>query len=131
MSELPLARKFDDPFLTAKGEQRAWVSLKGLETLWFNTGTLCNLTCRHCYIESSPKNDRLVYLSAAEIDTYLDEIESLPLGTHLIGFTGGEPFMNPALPAMLDLTLERGFRALVLTNAMRPMHKVKPALLAL
>ena len=39
--------------------------------------------------------------------------------------------MNPDLPAMLDLALARGFRALVLTNAMKPMHKMKPALLAL
>ena len=60
-------RKFRDPFLTAKGERRAQVALKVLETLWFNTGTLCNLTCHHCYIESSPKNDRLVYLTAAEV----------------------------------------------------------------
>ena len=70
-------------------------------------------------------------MSAAEIAEYLDEIESLRLGTKLIGFTGGEPFMNPELPAMLDIALARGFRALVLTNAMKPMHKMKPALLAL
>ena len=49
--------KFRDPRLTAKGERRAWVALKRLRTLWFNTGTLCNLTCRNCYIESSPRND--------------------------------------------------------------------------
>ena len=60
-------RKFRDPLVTAAGERRAQVALKSLDTLWFNTGTLCNLTCRHCYIESSPKNDRLVYLSAAEV----------------------------------------------------------------
>ena len=60
-------RKFQDPFLTASGERRAQVALRALETLWFNTGTLCNLTCGHCYIESSPKNDRLVYLTAAEV----------------------------------------------------------------
>ena len=53
-------------------ERRAQVALKSLDTLWFNTGTLCNLTCRHCYIESSPKNDRLVYLSVAEVAEYLD-----------------------------------------------------------
>jgi hypothetical protein len=124
-------RKFQDPLVTAAGERRARVALKSLDTLWFNTGTLCNLTCRHCYIESSPTNDRLVYLSAGEVNEYLDEIETLALGTRLIGFTGGEPFMNPALPAMLESCLERGFRALVLTNAMKPMHKMKPALLAL
>ena len=123
--------KFKDLLVTARGEQRAHVALKSLETLWFNTGTLCNLTCRNCYIESSPKNDRLVYLTAAEVASYLDEIERDRHGTRLIGFTGGEPFMNPELPAMLDDVLSRGFKAMVLTNAMEPMHKMKRALLDL
>lgn len=123
--------KFKDAFTTAKGEQRAHVELKALDTLWFNTGTLCNLTCRNCYIESSPRNDRLVYLTAAEVGDYLDEIERDGHATRLIGFTGGEPFMNPELPAMLDDVLSRGLKAMVLTNAMKPMHKMKPALLAL
>jgi hypothetical protein len=123
--------KFDNPFITATGERRAWVSLKGLETLWFNTGTLCNLTCQHCYIESSPRNDRLVYLTAAEVAEYLDEIAAGGFRTSLIGFTGGEPFMNPALPAMLEDVLSRGLPALVLTNAMKPMMKCKAALLKL
>src|SRR5271166_1352782 len=135
MTEPPLSqldpRKFQDPFITVKGERRARVSLKSLDTLWFNTGTLCNLTCQHCYIESSPKNDRLVYLTAAEVAEYLDEIEAGGLTTSLIGFTGGEPFMNPELPRMLEDALSRGFRALVLTNAMKPMTKCKPALLKL
>ena len=60
-------RKFRDPLVTVAGEKRAQVALKSLDTLWFNTGTLCNLTCRHCYIESSPTNDRLAYLGAAEV----------------------------------------------------------------
>jgi len=123
--------KFQDPFRTAKGEPRAQVALRSLETLWFNTGTLCNLTCQHCYIESSPKNDRLVYLTAAEVAEYLDQIEDSRLSTSLIGFTGGEPFMNPELPGMLEDVLSRGFRTLVLTNAMKPMAKCKPALLKL
>jgi uncharacterized Fe-S cluster-containing radical SAM superfamily protein len=123
--------KFKDALVTAKGEQRAHVGLKALETLWFNTGTLCNLTCRNCYIESSPRNDRLVYLSAAEVASYLDEIARDGHATRLIGFTGGEPFMNPELPAMLDDVLWRGLKAMVLTNAMKPMHKMKPALLSL
>jgi uncharacterized Fe-S cluster-containing radical SAM superfamily protein len=124
-------RKFQDPFVTAKGDRRAHVTLQRLETLWFNTGTLCNLTCANCYIESSPRNDRLTYLTTAEIAEYLDEIEQEGLGTELIGFTGGEPFMNPSLPAMLDQALSRGYRVLVLTNAMKPMHKKKAALLSL
>jgi hypothetical protein len=48
------SEKFDHPTITAKGEERAWVRLEKLETLWVNTGTLCNIECVNCYIESSP-----------------------------------------------------------------------------
>lgn len=113
--------RFSDPDVTADGKERARVPLVKLETLWFCTGTLCNLTCEHCYIESSPSNDRLVYLSLEEVDSYLDEIDALALGTREIGLTGGEPFMNPAIIAILRSVLSRGFEALVLTNAMTPM----------
>ena len=115
--------KFVDPVLTAKGERRASVDLKQLETLWFNTGTLCNITCQNCYIESSPKNDRLVYLSLADVTTYLDEVRTQGFPVKVIGFTGGEPFMNPDMIAILTETLSRGFETLVLTNAMRPMMR--------
>lgn len=124
-------RKFRDPLVTVKGERRASVGLRALETLWLNTGTLCNLTCRNCYIESSPRNDRLAYLTAAEVRDFLDEIGREGLATHTIGFTGGEPCMNPGLPEMLGDALGRGFEALVLTNAMRPMMKIAGQLQAL
>jgi hypothetical protein len=121
---IPLnAAKFRDPLVTAKGEPRAQVPLLALETLWFNTGTLCNLTCRNCYIESSPTNDALVYLRLAEFEAYLDEISREHLPVHEIGFTGGEPFMNPDMVAMMALAQARGFDVLVLTNAMRPMRR--------
>ncbi|MCC6467688.1 MAG: radical SAM protein [Alphaproteobacteria bacterium] len=123
--------KFRNPDVTAKGERRASVALRALRTLWFNTGTLCNLTCRNCYIESSPANDRLEYLTAAEARGYLDEIAVDGLPTEEIGFTGGEPFMNPDIVAMLDDALGRGFRVLVLTNAMKPMMKRAAELLTL
>lgn len=123
--------KFSDPFRTAKGEERAVVPLHALETLWINTGTLCNITCANCYIESSPRNDRLAYITLAEARTYLDEIERERLGTRLIGFTGGEPFMNKQIVAILEETLARGFEVLVLTNAMRPMQRHKARLLEL
>jgi hypothetical protein len=123
--------KFSDPAFTAKGERRAHVTLGALQTLWLNTGTLCNLTCAGCYIESSPRNDRLAFLTRDEARAFLDEIARDGLPTRLIGFTGGEPFLNPDLPGMLTDVLERGLSALVLTNAMRPMRKQAAALLAL
>lgn len=123
--------KFTSRLWTAKGEPRASIALRALETLWFNTGTLCNIACANCYIESSPRNDRLTYLSLADIKPYLDEIERDRLPTRLIGFTGGEPFMNPAFPAMLEEVLSRGFETLTLTNAMRPMMRRKSVIAGL
>ena len=121
--------KFVDPLRTAGGDPRAHVALRHLDTLWINSGTLCNLACRTCYIESSPRNDALVYPTAAEVEAYLDEAQAL--GTREIGFTGGEPFMNPDLLAMLRSALARGFEVLVLTNAMRPMRHFEADLAAL
>ena len=123
--------KFRDARITAGGETRAHVALKQLEVLWINTGTLCNLACTTCYIESSPRNERLAYISATEVATYLDEIETRALGTSQIGFTGGEPFMNPDIIAMLEDSLRRGFETLVLTNAMKPMEHHRSDLLRL
>jgi organic radical activating enzyme len=125
------AVKFTDPERTADGSPRARVPLVALETLWFNTGTLCNLACANCYIESSPTNDALVYLAAADAGRFLDEIASSGLPTRAIGFTGGEPFMNREIIAMLSDALGRGHDALVLTNAMKPMRRHEAALLAL
>src|SRR3990170_6215916 len=128
----PLA-KFSDPEVTAKGEKRARVALKALRTLWINTGSLCNITCRNCYIESSPENDRLAYITRAEMGAYLDEIGRGSWPVREIGFTGGEPFMNPDIIEMLGDALKRGFSVLVLTNAMQPMlrPRVRDGLTAL
>ena len=115
--------KFSDPEVTAKGEPRASVALNRLDTLWINTGTLCNIECINCYIESSPTNDRLAYFSAQDAARLFDEIHALGLGTREIGFTGGEPFMNPDIIAMLEDALTRGFDVLILTNAMQPMQR--------
>ena len=123
--------KFSDPDITADGGRRAVVVPSGLTTLWFNTGTLCNVTCDGCYIESSPLNDRLSYLSRADAAAFLREGQSLYPELEEIGFTGGEPFMNRELPGMIEDSLTAGYRVLVLTNAMRPMRRHEAALMTL
>lgn len=111
--------KFSDPDRTVRGELRASVGLRHLDTLWINTGSLCNITCVNCYIESSPTNDRLAYIGAGEAHAYFEEAKAA--NTREIGFTGGEPFLNPDFMAMLEDSLSMDFEALVLTNAMQPM----------
>ena len=129
--------KFNHPDITAKGEARASVTFRRIETLWINTGTLCNIECVNCYIHSSPTEDRLVYFTAADAARLFDEAAAIAAesGQSLpeIGFTGGEPFMNPDMLAMMEDALARGHDTLILTNAMQPMMrpKVKQGLVSL
>ncbi len=125
---LLMPQKFRDPRVTASGERRAEVALSGLRTLWINTGTLCNLACEGCYIESSPRNDALAYITRAEVRAVLDEAAATRPELEEVGFTGGEPFMNPDIIGLLEDALAGGWRVLVLTNAMRPMQRHRSAL---
>lgn len=115
--------KFQDKLVTADGQTRASVELRNPETLWFNTGTLCNIECVNCYIASSPTNDALVYITTDEVRDYLDQIEERNWPVREIGFTGGEPFMNPEMIDITRASLERGYEVLILTNAMSPMMR--------
>lgn len=126
--------KFKDKLLTAKGEKRAFVPMTSLETLWFNTGTLCNLKCANCYIESSPTNDRLVYLERSDVAPFLKEIidnKNSRIKTKRIGFTGGEPFLNPNMFEILEETFENSLSALVLTNAYKVIFRSEKKFLSL
>lgn len=117
--------KFQNSLVTADGQTRASVALTNPQTLWFNTGTLCNIECVNCYIASSPTNDALVYITADEVRDYLDQIETRQWPVREIAFTGGEPFMNPQMIDMTRAALERGYDVLILTNAMAPMMRRK------
>ena len=122
-SSVANAGKFLDPDITANGDLRAKVVLSNPETLWFNTGTLCNIACTGCYILSSPTNDALVYLTVNEVEDYLAQLKDRNWGVREIGFTGGEPFMNPDMIPMITASLHRGYDVLILTNAMQPMMR--------
>jgi sulfatase maturation enzyme AslB (radical SAM superfamily) len=90
------------------------VALAHLDELWFQVGgTLCNLECRHCFISCSPHNHTFGFLSLESVRRSLEE--SLRLGVKEYYFTGGEPFLNPDMVAILELTLSYG-PATVLTN---------------
>lgn len=123
ITDLLPAAKFSHPDITAKGETRASVDYRSTKTLWFNTGTLCNIECANCYIESSPVNDRLVYLTLADVLPFLDELDAAGECPVEIGITGGEPFMAPEIITILGAALSRGHTVLVLTNAMQPMMR--------
>lgn len=90
------------------------VPLAHLDDLWFQvSGTLCNLTCHHCFISCSPHNHSFGMLTLAQVKKALDE--SVGLGVKEYYFTGGEPFLNREMVDILELTLRYG-PATVLTN---------------
>ncbi|MEJ2084231.1 MAG: radical SAM protein [Acidobacteriota bacterium] len=92
------------------------VELDALDTLWFQVGgTLCNLACTHCFVSCSPTNHTHEMMSLAEIVPYLEE--GAGLGVKEYYFTGGEPFLNKEMEAILEKTLEFG-PACVLTNGL-------------
>src|SRR5947208_8874277 len=90
------------------------VPLAHLDDLWFQVaGTLCNLTCRHCFISCSPHNHNFDFLTLETVRHALEE--SVTLGVKEYYFTGGEPFLNRDMVDILELTLRYG-PATVLTN---------------
>jgi AdoMet-dependent heme synthase len=106
----------DDPLIQVSlpASQAPRVCLENLDNLWFQiTGTLCNLTCTHCFISCSPANHNFEFLSYQRVLELLDE--STRLGVKEYYFTGGEPFMHPQMLDILQATLRIG-PATVLSN---------------
>ncbi len=92
------------------------VALQSLDTLWFQVaGTVCNLACSHCFISCSPTNHTHEHMTLAQVEKTLGE--AAELGVKEYYFTGGEPFLNPEMEAILEATLRFG-PATVLTNGL-------------
>lgn len=88
--------------------------LAHLDALWIQVaGTLCNLRCTHCFVSCGPGDDHHAMMSRAEVAGRV--AEGLALGVREFYFTGGEPFLHPELPSILEDTLAHG-PATVLTN---------------
>jgi len=111
----PVAAPVATPAPADEGEFPS-VPSRSLDTLWFQVaGTLCNLQCTHCFISCSPTNHSHEMLTLADVRRRL--AEAIALGVREYYFTGGEPFMNPEMLAILEETLRQG-PATVLTNGL-------------
>lgn len=91
--------------------------------LWFFTGTRCNLTCTHCYVNSSPENDSMPYLTFETFEKHLLDAVGKNFKKLDIYFTGGEPFINPNILKMIDKALDYGTTT-ILTNGTRFSDKI-------
>ncbi|MDG1082057.1 MAG: radical SAM protein [Porticoccaceae bacterium] len=118
-------------WLNALGSSTRRFKTLWFKTLWFNTGTQCGLACKNHYIDFSPTNDSLAFIRLTQAQQFPNQIQRHELGTEEIGLTCGEAFCNPDIIAIMGTILRRGFRLLVLTNAMHSMLERKNGLLAL
>ncbi len=84
--------------MNQRGERRGFVDPKSLggkpalDDLWVMQGSLCDLSCKHCYTASSPSNNRLEQITFAELAPHLED--AARFGVQKIYFTGGEVFVN-------------------------------------
>src|SRR5260221_356945 len=110
----PLANSFPLVQVPTPAHLAPRVYVENLDHLWFQlTGTLCNLTCTHCFISCSPSNHSFGFLDYDKVLAAL--ADSKRLGVKEYYFTGGEPFMHPRVLDILEQTLGIG-PATVLSN---------------
>ena len=100
------------------GNPRGYIQPRCLKELWFHTGTVCNLRCSFCFEGSKPGDNRLNFITRAEIEPFVQE--ALLFGAEQFSFTGGEPFVIPEMVPILDYALDYN-PCLVLTNATEPL----------
>lgn len=92
------------------------ITLSHLDGLWLQVaGTLCNLACTHCFNSSGPGVRTFTLLEPAQVSREL--LAAARMGVKEIFFTGGEPFLHPRLPEMLEEALALA-PTTVLTNGL-------------
>lgn len=87
-----------------------------LEVFQINIGKLCNMTCRHCHVDSGPdRTDE--NMDRAAVDACLaaiDHIQAHPDGgaLHTVDLTGGAPELNPHFEYLVDECVARGLHVI-------------------
>ncbi len=85
---------------------------RSIDTIQVNIGLTCDLACRHCHVESSPKRTEQM-----DWETMEQTIAAAKrCGAQTIDITGGAPEMNPHFRRFVELARSEGFAVLVRTN---------------
>lgn len=88
------------------------VELKGPLTVGWDITNMCNLRCKHCYASAGVKKSSEFTLE--EVKKIIDELDSL--GTVLIAFAGGEPFMRKDIYEIISYVKNKGMEVFLNTN---------------
>lgn len=88
----------------------------------------CNLKCKHCFEEASPKlqSNPIDLTLLYNIFAQMDELD-----VKTLKITGGEPLVHPQISSILDKLSEVRFETILLTNGMllndRTINQIKEA----
>ena len=83
-----------------------------VQTIQVNLGLVCNLSCRHCHVEATPKRREI--MTWETMQSVLKLAKALP-GAR-VDLTGGAPELNPNFRALVDALLDQGHQVQVRTN---------------
>lgn len=89
--------------------------LGALRFLWLEITKRCNLACRHCYADSSPKAELLGSMTEQDWIRLIHEARAA--GCEDVQFIGGEPLVHPSFPLLLRTAHATGMGVEVFTNA--------------
>ncbi|MCA9527876.1 MAG: radical SAM protein, partial [Myxococcales bacterium] len=104
LDAVPLAAGDFEAAIAGAGFEGGLLPAK-LEFFQINIGKLCNMTCRHCHVDSGP--DRLTEnMDRATVDACLRALDATD--AHTVDITGGAPELNPHFRYLVDACVERG-----------------------
>lgn len=87
-----------------------------LEVFQINVGKLCNMTCRHCHVDSGPDrtDENMDRATAHACVAALDAFRAAPGGHALrtVDLTGGAPELNPHFEFLVDAAVARGLHVI-------------------
>ncbi|MCZ7646194.1 MAG: arsenosugar biosynthesis radical SAM protein ArsS [Planctomycetota bacterium] len=83
-----------------------------LRTIQVNVGLRCNLACRHCHVESSPKRtERMSWETMTQVLAAANAC-----GAETIDITGGAPEMHPRIQDFIREARSRGLSVVLRSN---------------
>jgi radical SAM/Cys-rich protein len=84
-----------------------WADFKpaNLEIFQINIGKLCNMTCRHCHVDSGPDRTE-ENMDLATVEACLAAIRIS--GAHSVDITGGAPELNPHFEYLVEECVKMG-----------------------
>ena len=97
---------------TLREVEGAGLTSATVRTIQVNLGLLCNLSCRHCHVEASPKRSEI--MTWETMQSVLRLAEALP-GAR-VDLTGGAPELNPDFRPFVDALIGQGRQVQVRTN---------------